>query len=714
MRNFFRPVAWCTLWLGCLLTSTLQAQDWKKIPIPPLPAFHPQQPKRVELPNGMVVFLQEDHELPLIDLTASIRGGSRVEPAAKVGLVSMYGEVWRTGGTKNQTGDQLDDYLEIRAAKVETGGDSDSTAISLACLKEDFNDVFKVFSDLLRQPEFRADKLELAKHEAFDAISRRNDEISQVARREAVRLAYGRDNAYARQPEYVTVSAVTREDLLAWHKTYVYPNNIILGVVGDFDSAQMEARLRAAFGSWGKGPAAKPPEIQFSPAKPGYYLIKKEDVNQSWIRMVGLGTTRNNPDYYAIEVFNEAFGGGFSARLIQSIRTAQGLAYAVGGGIGTRFDHPGILQLAMATKSQSTVQAIQALHEQIDQLKTKPVTDDEIKRAKDTILNNFVFNFDTPDKVLHERMAYEFYGYPADFLERYRSGIEKVTTADVARVAAKYVHKDQLAVLVAGNTAEFDKPLSSLGPVADVDITIPPPPGESGGEGGGGGEKKSTNPQGKALAAKVVEALGGEAKLESVKSVKSNFTVTQMAGPMQGTIQAESTIVFPDQSRLNMQTSQGNFSIVVTPAGAFMSAEGMGTQDMPTSRKGEIMEQIHRDIIYVAQHVSDPAFSFTSSGNEPPAESKLAAVDVSGPGVNLRWFVDPQSGKIVRQTYKVTGTSGPADGETVFSDWRQVEGLNLPFHRANKQNGQDSSATQYTTIQLNPVIDAKIFEKPGS
>jgi zinc protease len=192
--------------------------------------------------------------------------------------------------------------------------------------------------------------------------------------------------------------------------------------------------------------------------------------------MVGLGTTRDNPDFYAIEVFNEVLAGGFSSRLVQSIRTAQGLAYAVGGGIGTRFDHPGILQLAMGTRSNATVQSIQSLYEQIDELKTKPVSEDEIKRARDSILNNFVFNFDTPGKVLQERMAYEFYGYPPDFIEKYRAGIEKVTTQDVARVIPKYLHKDQLAVLVVGNTAEFDKPLSSLGPVTDVDISIPPPP----------------------------------------------------------------------------------------------------------------------------------------------------------------------------------------------------------------------------------------------
>ncbi len=694
-----------------VLTPTLFGQAaWKKIPIPQLPAFHPQEPKRIELPNGLVIFLQEDHELPTIDGIARIRGGSRSEPAAKIGLVSLYGEVWRTGGTKAQTGDQLDDYLEIRAAKVETGGNADSTVISLSCLKEDFDDVFKAFTNLLREPEFREEKLDLAKHEAFDGISRRNDEIGGIAGRESTKLAYGAPNPYARVPEYATIGAVTRQDLVDWHQTYVHPNNIIFGFVGDFDSAQLEAKLREAFGGWEKGPAAKVPEIQFTPAKPGFYQIKKEDVNQSSIHMVELGTTRNNPDYYPIEVFNEVFAGGFSSRLVQSIRTAKGLAYGVGGGIGTRFDHPGILQLAMGTKSSTTIESIQALYAEIDNLGKNPITDAEIARAKDSILNAFVFNFDTPDKVLRERMAYEYYGYPADFLERYRAGIEKVTAADVARIIPKYLHKDQLAVLVVGNTAEFDKPLSSLGPVADIDITIPPPPGDKS-EATPASEKKASNPEGKALAAKVAKALGGESKLQTVKSLKSDFNLTQ---PETGTAQVETTIVFPDRMKADVQTPQGTISIVVTPDSGFMSAGGMGTRDMPASRKNDSLEQIHRDLIYVAQHVNDPTFSFTASGSDKTGNAELAIVDVSGPGITIRWFVDPQTGRVTRETYKAMGQTGPVESETAFSDWKTVEGLNLPFHRDNKQEGKDSSKVQFTSIQINPVVDSKIFEKPAA
>jgi zinc protease len=697
------------LMLVTVPSASAQATSWQQIPIPPLPAFKPEQPRRIELPNGMVIFLQEDHELPLIDGSARVRGGSRNEPASKVGLVDIFSEVWRTGGTKTQTGDQLDDYLEVRAAKVETGGGPDSTSISLDCLKGDFDDVFKVFADLLQNPEFRADKLDLAQKQAEDGISRRNDEVGGIAARESIKLAYGSDNPYARIPEYATVGAITRQDLVDWHHTYVHPNNIILSVSGDFDAAAMETKLRAAFESWPKGPALPKDDIQYRPAKPGYYLIPKDDVNQSTIRMVTLGTTRSNPDYYAIEVFNQAFGGGYASRLFNDIRTKRGLAYHVGGGIGANFGHPGVQQFVMGTKSQSTIESIQALDEDIDNLAKQPISDEEIKHAKDAILNAFIFSLDSPDKVLAERVTYEFYGYPADWLDKYQAEIQKVTAADVNRVAAKYVHRDQLAVLVVGNTKEFDKPLSSLGPVREIDITIPPPPGAK--------EEENTKPtasneEGKALAAKVVAAMGGEAKLATIKAIKAKLTLTQKTPQGDIPMQMETIIVYPDHLHAEMQTPGGTMDIVVTPNAAFMAVPGQGMRDFPASQKAETMEQIKRDPIFIASHAKDPNVFFRAGGTEKVGDIDARIVDVNAAGTTIRWFIDPQTGHILKETYPTLSQGGPVQGETDMDNWKPISGLTLPLMRRNKQNGQDSSASEYTALEINPAIDPKLFEKP--
>ena len=713
-RSFYLPFLAIFVFATTLPRANAQAATWKDVKIPALHSFNPAQPKRVELPNGMVLLLQEDHELPVIDGFARIRGGSREEPAQKIGLVDTLADSWRTGGTKSKTGDELDDFLEARAAKVETGATVDSTNVSFSCLKADFDDVFAIFADLLRNPEFRQDKIDLSKDGNRAEISRRNDDASGIAQRESTKLGYGAQNPYARHPEYTTLDAFTRKDLLDWHKSHVHPNNILFGIVGDFDASALETKIRKAFQDWAKGPAVTAPKIDFQPAKPGYFLVDKKDVNQSNIYMVELGTKRNNPDYYAITVFNEAFGGGFSSRLFSNIRSKRGLAYGVGGGVGTSFDHDGLVRIVMGTKSSTTIEAIQALYEEIDGLTKNPLTDDEIHRAKDAILNSFVFNFDSPSKVLREQMAYAFYGYPSDYLERFRAGIEKVTPADAARAAAKYLHKDQLAILVVGNTSEFDKPLSSMGTVTNVDITIPEPAGEkSGSDDKPAAKPVSSNPEGKALAAKVAASIGSPAKLKSIHSLQSTFTLTQKTPQGDIKMPAVATIVFPDHMHVDLTAPDGAFTIVSTPDFGFMSAGERGVQDMPSSRNAESLEQIKRDPIYLAQHVDDPAFTFAAGATEKIGTVETRVVDVSGPGVAIRWYVDPATGHILRESYKTNGPHGPAEGVTNLANWETTDGISLPKLHTNQMNGQDSSSAEFTAIQFNPTVDPKLFEKPA-
>ena len=688
-----------------------QVTSWKDVKIPALHAFKPQQPKRIELPNGMVIMLQEDHELPLVDGFARIRGGSREEPAEKVGLVDTFGDAWRTGGTKTKTGDELDDFLEARAAKVETGANLDSTDISFSCLKADFDDVFAIFNDVLRNPEFRQEKIDLAKDNNGAEIARRNDNASAIAGRESAKLGYGAQSPYSRVPEFASIAAITRQDLIDWHNSHVHPNNILLGIAGDFDSAALEAKLRKAFESWPKGPTATSAKPDLQPAKPGYYLVEKKDVNQSNINMVELGTIRSNPDYYAITVFNEAFGGGFSSRLFSNVRSKKGLAYGVGGGIGASFDHDGLVRLAMGTQSTTTVEAIQALYEEVDALKTNPLSDEEIRRAKDSILNSFIFNFDSPSKVLRERMAYEFYGYPADYLEQFRNGIDKVTAADAARVAAKYLHKDQFAVLVVGNPTEFDKPLSSLGSVTNVDITIPGGPGQ---EQAQEPEKPAatSNPEGKTLAAKVAAAMGGLDKLKAIHAMKMTITLIEKTSTGDVKTPMQSTLVCPDTMHAEVETPGGKLTIVVSPNAGFVVPPGGSMQDLPPAQKTNTVLQVKRDLVCMAQHADDPAYSFTAGATEKIDATETRILDIAGPGVTMRWYIDPATGRILRETYQAMGQSGPFEGATNLSNWKTDQGITLPTTHANQQNGKDSSTAEFTAVEFNPTVDPKLFQKP--
>ena len=281
--------------------------------------------------------------------------------------------------------------------------------------------------------------------------------------------------------------------------------------------------------------------------------------------------------------------------------------------------------------------------------------------------------------------------------------------ADVARAAAKYLLKDKLAVLVVGNTQEFGKPLSSLGPVSNVDISIPSPPAEKEKPETPGTKPAASNPEGKALAGKVAVAMGGVEKLQAVKSLRIKFSESD---PGETPAPVVVTIGFPDRMHVNVQTPDGPLSIAVSPEAAFMSAAKMGTRDMPPAQKTDSLTQIHHDPVYLAQHVNDPAFTFTAAGTEKIGDVEAGIVDVGGAVPWIRVSVDTKSARILRETYQDPAQSGPVYVETELGDWRAVGGLTLPFLHQNKQNGKDSSTVQFDVIEINPTVDPKLFEKP--
>jgi zinc protease len=681
----------------------LAAADLRGIQKPPLPEFHPQQPKQIQFENGMVVFLQEDHELPLIESSITIRGGSKSEPEAKTGLVSIFGSAWRTGGSKSHTGDQLDDLLEARAADLETSSGTLATFVSLSSLKGDFDLVLGLADDLLRNPEFRQEKIDLAKDQLKTRISRRNDNLGQIAGREATKIGYGAHSPYARVPEYATVAAVTRQDLLDWHARYVHPNNITISVSGDFNAAEMEAKLRKLFAAWPKGPATPAPDVPTPDPKPGVYFVAKDDVNQSEVRMIASGIRRDDPDYYAVSVMNEIFGGGFSSRLFSNLRTKAGLAYAVGGGVSANFDHPGLTTLVIGTKSSTTAQAIEGLYNEIEGMRNRPVTQEELQRGKDAILNSFVFEYDSKEKVMNARVNYEFHGYPADFLERYQKGVEKVTAADVDRVAKKYLDKSKFAVLVVGKAADFDKPLSSFGAVTALDITIPQPTAAV-------AAPAASNPEGRALLAKVIAAAGGD-KLGVVKTYRRKAALTLKAQGV--TLDMEENSMGDDKTQLKLNTPNGEMVMVATAQGGFTSMAAMGApRDLPASQRDDMLKGLRRRIWYIAQHASDPQFVFAAQGKEKIGGVEAAVLDISSGGDQLRWFVDEKTGHVLRTQYQGNGPTGPDTVVVDYSDFKMVDGVSVAFHEELTANGKPSMGVATSSIEINAAVDPKIFDKP--
>ena len=481
MRNVARASSPQSTILSCLLLLlfagiVLSQTTYKDLKYPPLNPVRVPPVKRVVLPNGIILYLIEDHELPLIQLSARIGVTSIDDPPGKIGLAAITGAVMRTGGTVTKSGDQIDEELESIAASVETGIGLNAGSASMSVLKENFDTGLGILADILMHPAFPQEKIDLQKIQQRTLIARRNDNVNSMAVREFGKLIYGKGSVYARYPEFTTIDAITREDLAAFHKKYFHPNNTMIGLWGDFKTDEMVKKMEQPFRNWRKVPftrTAKPSvDYQYDSS---VNFIRKEDVNQSTILIGHIGGLMKNPDYFALQVMNDILSGGFSSRLFRNVRTRQGLAYAVFGAYSANFDYPGLFYLGTITKSQTTVKAIRSLMDELQQMTREQVTDEELNLAKESYLNSFVFNYDSRAEVLNRLMTYEYYGYPKDFLEKTRENIEMVTKADVLRVAGKYLPPDQVRILVVGRDQDFDEPLSVLGKVNEINITIPPP-----------------------------------------------------------------------------------------------------------------------------------------------------------------------------------------------------------------------------------------------
>ena len=470
---FLAVVGLSFLWSGC---GQQQVIDYKSLEYPKLGDVEVPEVRQMTLANGMRLFLLEDHELPLVNISVRIRTGSIYEPAEKIGLASITGEVMRTGGTASKTGDEIDEELEAIAASVETGIGLNSGSASMSVLKRDLDKGLSILADVLMNPAFREDKIQLAKMQAGSSIARRNDSVGAVAGREFDKLIYGADSVYARHTEYATIGGITRDDLADFHRKYFGPDNAMLAVWGDFDTEQMVKKIEKAFETWERVDLQLPevPKVRYEFRKT-VNVVRKDDVNQSNVYLGHIGGLRSDPDYFALIVMNRILGGGFTGRLFKNVRSREGLAYSVFGAYSANYDFPGEFYVGCQTKSESTVYAIQAMLREVEKMRESEVTDEELALAKDSFLNSFVFNFDTKGEVVNRLMTYAYYGYPADFLQRIKENVEKVSREDVLRVAKKHLKPDKVQILAVGRPQDFDEPMSELGPVNEIDITIPPP-----------------------------------------------------------------------------------------------------------------------------------------------------------------------------------------------------------------------------------------------
>jgi zinc protease len=681
--------------------ATLMAQpqtsaSYKDLKYPPLRQVKIPDVPTSTLPNGIKLYLLENHELPLVGGFALVRTGNLFDPADKVGLASITGSVMRTGGTKSKTGDQIDEQLESMAASVESSIGETSGRVGFSCLRENTDQVLAVFKEILTAPEFRQEKIDLYKGQIRGGIARRNDDADGIAEREFASIVYGRDNPYGWIEEYEHVDRIQRDDLINFYRRYFFPANTIVAIQGDFSAPEMKAKIEKLLADWTvKQPVVPPfPPVTAKPA-PGVYLAEKNDVTQTFFHMGHLGGILKDKNYPALEVMSDILGGGFSSRLFTEVRTRQGLAYNIGSRWGATFDHPGIFRISGSTKSASTVDAIKAAETELNKIRTSEVTDQELETAKQTVLNSFVFNFDSPTKTLGRIVNYEYFGYPRDFIFQYQKAVEAVTKADILRAAKEYLKPENLTIVAVGKPADFGKPLTTLGAVKAIDLTIPGPKKATTGKANAGSVAR-----GKQLLQRAQQAVGGAAKLTAVKDLTQDSDVEIQAGP--GGMKAKQTNQWIALGTFR-QTQQLPFGKVIAfydGKSGWLSTPG-GSGPMPPPVVKQVQDQVFRAMIPLLLSDQDPNRTTNATG-----DTTVEISDKEGHSVAVEF--DRVTGLPWKVTYQSAGPQGaPVAVVETFGDWKEADGLKYPAKILIEQAGNKFADVTVTGYKTNAGLTAE-------
>jgi len=669
--------------------------SYKDLKYPPLPPIKVPEPAQFTLSNGMRIFLLENHELPLVSGIAMVRTGNLFDPADKHGLSQIMAEAMRSGGTKDKTGDQIDEQLEDVAASVESSMDETSAIVSFSALKETSDRVLGIFHDVLTNPEFRQDKIDLSLTQMRGGIARRNDDAEGIPGRELASILYGRDTSYGWQIEYADLDRIKRQDLINFYQRYYFPKNIMLAVYGDFTAAEMRDKLEKLFAAWtvDQPPAPPFPPVTAKPA-PGVYFGEKPDITQTFFAIGHLGGTFRDKDYAALEVAANIMGQGFTSRLVSQIRTKLGYAYNIAAVWSANYDHHGTFQIVGSTKSASTVDALQAISVELNKMRMAEVTPRELEEAKQGVLNGFVFNFDSPAKTLNRVMRYEYFGYPKDFLFQYQKAVEAVTRADVLRVAKQYWHPEELATVAIGNPKELGKPLSALGKVTALDLTIPEPkptasPTASGAPAGGATVPGERSAQGRQLIERAQQAMGGADKLAAVKDFRSTREVKMAAGGL--TVKQTNLFLASGYLRQEQELPFGKMTAFSDGKSGWLAAPPQGVMPMPAEVVKQAQGAIFRDLTGLMLSTRDASRKINAVGDN--------AVEItSADGQSVKVDFDPATGLPLKETYAAAGMAGATVVETL-SDWKDAGGgVKLPFHTLLEQNGQkvaESTASEF-------------------
>ena len=434
-----------------------------------IPSVGKEISRRV-LSNGIVLYMYRENTLPIVNMWIQVKGGYLRSPQAK--LAEFSSSLMRRGGTRSHSAEELDKLLEVNAISLQSQSAAEDDSLKIMCLPDKLPLALSLCAEMIEEPAFDENQLSIIRDASLERLRRRNDDPGNIAGREYGHLIYG-DDRLGHITTKEDVLGITSEDIKKWHKLVWTPDRAYIAAAGDFDEEELVSLLEKSFASW-KSNGTELPELcgLGEKAEPGLYIADK-DVNQSTVKIGGLGLKRGDPDSAAGEVMNYILGGGsFSSRLVDKVRTQEGLAYSINSRLEQFSPRMGLSTVTFQTKAASTREATEFSLAEIARLRKEPVSAKELDSAKESLLNSMIFLFENPFDAVCNIMVLEPKQMPLDYFDKRMKGIRAVTDADVMRAAQRFLHEDDAIIVVVGNKSVFSDWLQEKN-AKHLDIELP-------------------------------------------------------------------------------------------------------------------------------------------------------------------------------------------------------------------------------------------------
>jgi zinc protease len=722
--------------------AVAQVADWpSERPPQPLPArevkFPPYQIRT--LANGLQVIAVSHHEQPAVALRLIVRAGGAQDPPEKSGVATLVAALLDQG-TATRDAEQIATAIDSIGGLIGTGAGSDLTFIQSIVMKDSLAFGLDMVSDLARNPKFSPEELERQRQQVLSGLKVGYEDPDYIAGMVFDRLVYG-FHPYGK-PDTGTpasIASVTRDDLVSFHKAWFGANNAILAIVGDVTHEEAFAGAERAFGKWAQAEQSAPKPVAAPPPTRRVVVIDRPGAVQTEIRVGNLGLSRKHPDFLALDLAINILGGEGGNRLHRVLRSDRGLTYGASADVNA-FKDSGNIVADTDTRSESTGEALRLIVDEFWRLQRQRVRDEELADAQAYLTGSFPLSIETPSAIALQVLNAVFYGLDLNELQNYRERVNAITPDDIQRVAREYLRPDRLSIVLVGDASSFAKQLAGVGfdqferiLLGDLDLgsadlkrhgapavrspqaafrlapqAVPVSAAQA-------DRKDPAREPVRELISRAVAAKGGIGKLRSIRTIKTTSVTSILSGAGPAVdVETTSFIQYPNAFRVDARMPTGPV-VQVFNAGDYWIKDERGARSAPDADADHIRGTVQRDVVGLLLALVDGKVSATRLADLVEGGRGLPAIRVGGQGIQpVTVLLDPSSDLILAQRYEVpAGQAATALMEEIFSDYRNVDGLQVAFSATVRKSGVPFLTRRLRTFEYNIPLDPALFTKPS-